>query len=271
MRQAVRVIVFAAAIAAGSSYGAMLAGMFALQRHLIYSTGDTGNLAGSGTLAIPGSERLTIETPDGERLAAWYRAPRSGAPVFLFFHGKGGSLERKTGRWSRIEKQGAGILAISYRGYPGSTGTPSETGLVTDARAAYDWLRARHPAPNIVIHGLSLGAGVAVQLAAQVEARALVLEAPFTALVDVAAERYPWLSVRWLMRDRFLSRELIGQVRMPLLIIHGDRDTVIPFHHSERLFARANDPKVFVRMAGSDHSTLPRDGLYDDIWRFLGS
>lgn len=266
-RRALTMILGSAAVA----YAGTASTLYAMQRRLLYNTTDTGGLSKPGTLAIAGAERVVIATPDGERLAGWYMRPRAGEPVFLFLHGKGGGLERKKWRWQRIADRGAGVLAISYRGYPGSTGTPTEEGLMTDGRAAYDWLRGRgHRAGEIVLHGLSLGSGVAVQLATEVEARALVLEAPYTAIVDVAAERYPWLPVSWLMHDQFLSRARIARVRMPVLIAHGTRDSVIPYRHAERLFALAPEPKTFARMERSDHSTLTRDGLYElHVWPFV--
>lgn len=245
-------------------YAGFVATLWAAQREFVFATNASGALTEPDTVVIPGAQRSTLTTPDGETLAAWYLAPRPGRPVYLFLHGKGGALHRHAGRWKRIAAHGDGVLAFSYRGYPGSTGSPSEAGLVTDARTAWDWLRAQgHAARDIVIHGLSLGSGVAVQLATQVPARALVLEAPYTAIVDVAAERYPFVPVHTLMSDQFLSREHIARVRVPILIAHGDRDSVIPFHHAERLYALAPEPKTFVRMPGSDHMTLTRDGLYE--------
>lgn len=261
-----------AVLVATMGYASVVAAMYGFQAELVYTPRDTGGLAALGALAIAGSQRVAITTVDRETIAGWYVAPsKPGQPVFLFLHGKGGSLERMTWRWKRILERGAGVLAISYRGYPGSTGSPSEIGLKRDARAAYDWLIGKgHRPQEIVIHGLSLGSGVAVALAAKVAARALVLEAPYTAIVDVAAERFPWAPVRLLMKDRFVSIDVIGQVNMPVLIAHGDRDTVIPYAHAERLYARARQPKTLARMAGSDHSTLTRDGLYErHVWPFL--
>lgn len=266
-----RRLLFLLIAAAGLLYAGFVGALYAAQRHLVFATGASGVLTEPGTTVVPGSRRFDLRTPDGETLAAWYMAPRPGRPVYLFLHGKGGALHRHVGRWKRIREHGDGVLAFSYRGYPGSTGSPSEAGLVTDARAAYDWLRAHgHAARDIVIHGLSLGSGVAVQLAASVPARALILEAPYTAIVDVAAERYPYVPVHTLMSDQFRSREHIARVTMPILIAHGDRDSVIPFHHAERLYALAPEPKTFARMAGSDHATLPRDGLYErHVWPFV--
>jgi uncharacterized protein len=218
---------------------------------------------------LPGVEAVRIETQDGERIVAWWRAPpEEHAPVFLFFDGNGGRPQIQEGRWRRIVEGGAGFLAVYYRGYSGSTGTPTEQGLYRDGRAGYDWLIARGFAPDdIIIHGFSLGSGVAVRLASERQARALILEAPFTGVDDVAAEMSP--IARFAIRDRFASREIIGAVAMPILIAHGDGDTVVPYAQGQRLFALAPEPKTFARMEGSDHSTLVRDGIYDRIWRFL--
>ncbi|MEZ5960070.1 MAG: alpha/beta hydrolase [Hyphomonadaceae bacterium] len=218
---------------------------------------------------FPDTEAVRVATEDGEHLVAWYRAPQPGQPIFLFFDGNGGRPQIWEGRWRRITETGAGFFAVYYRGYSGSTGHPSERGLHIDARAGYDWLIAHDYKPNdIVIHGFSLGSGVAVRLATERPARALILEAPFTGVDDVAAAHFTPLS-RYLIRDGFRSRDWIGEVRMPILIVHGDADTVIPFAQGERLYALAREPKKFVRMPGSDHSTLVRDGIYPHIATFL--
>lgn len=218
---------------------------------------------------FPRTEAVHITTEDGETLIAWYRAPEEGQPIFLFFDGNGGRPQIWSGRWRRIAASGAGFLAVYYRGYSGSTGHPSERGLHIDGRAGYDWLTAHGYEPrDIVIHGFSLGSGVATRLAAERPARALILEAPFTGVDDVAAAKFSPLA-RFVITDSFRSRDYIGDVHMPVLIVHGDRDTVVPFEQGERLFELANEPKQFVRMPGSDHATLVRDGIYPHIAAFL--
>lgn len=215
------------------------------------------------------TEAVRIETADGEYLVAWHHPPQPGQPIFLFFDGNGGRPHIWEGRWRRITESGAGFLAVYYRGYSGSTGRPSERGLHIDARAGYDWLIAHGYEPrDIVIHGFSLGSGVAAHLAREVEARALVLEAPFTGVDDVAAAHFTSFAPL-VLRDSFRSRDWIDDVHMPVLIVHGDADTVIPFAQGERLYELANEPKQFVRMPGSDHATLVRDGIYPHIWDFL--
>ncbi len=214
---------------------------------------------------------VRIKTPDGETLQAWYEPPQKGRPVILFFHGQGGTLYMGRYRYRRMHDHGVGYLALAYRGYSQSTGTPTEKGLFADGLAAYDWLRAKgFRDQDIVLHGHSLGTGVATYVATQRPARALILEAPFTASSDVAQERYPYVPVALLMTDKFLNRERIRDIHMPLLIAHGDHDRVIPFAEGKALYDRAHAPKTFVTMTGGDHNTLTRDGVYTHYWRFLG-
>lgn len=218
---------------------------------------------------FPETTALRIPTSDGESLVAWYRSPQPGEPIFLFFDGNGGRPQIWGGRWRRIAESGAGFLAVYYRGYSGSTGRPTERGLHLDGRAGYEWLIANGYQPNdIVIHGFSLGSGVAVRVAAAHPARALILEAPFTGIDDVVGDKLSPLAAL-LVRESFRSRDYIGDVDMPVLIVHGDRDTVVPFSQGQRLFELANEPKQFVRLSGSDHATLVRDGIYPYIYAFL--
>jgi fermentation-respiration switch protein FrsA (DUF1100 family) len=245
-------------------YVIALVAIFSLQRSMMYFPPQA--LAAP---AEPAIQALKLHTADGESLTAWYLPPASGKPVILFFHGNGSSLSSEEGRWRRIQAAGVGFFAIGYRGYSGSSGHPTEAGLHEDALAAYKWLAERYAPKDIVIHGHSLGSGVAVRLASEKPARALILEAPFTSAVDRAAAQYGWAPVRLLMLDQFMSRDRIKAVHMPLLVVHGDHDSVIPFSDGQTLFALANSPKTFVRMVGSDHNTLTRDGIYDQVWRFL--
>ncbi|HWA00937.1 MAG TPA: alpha/beta hydrolase [Caulobacterales bacterium] len=253
----------------GAVLVAGLLALIAFQRLLIYHP----SVAVVAPAAESGIAVEHLRTPDGQTLIAWYRAPprQSGAgrgPIFLFFDGNAGRPERWDKRWRDIEQGGAGFLAVNYRGYSGSTGHPTEDGLHEDARTAYDWLVAHgYAAKDIVIDGFSLGTGVAVRLASERPARALVLEAPFTGVDDVAALSYGPLSL--LVNDRFASRDYIKRVQAPVLIVHGDRDSTVPFAQGERLYALANEPKEFVRMSGSEHITLVGDGLYAHVFAFL--
>ena len=237
------------------------------QRRLLYFPDPTFRAPDASG---PPMRVVRLTTRDNQRLVAWWLPPAAGKPVILYLGGNGESLIGGTDRYRLIAAENVGVLALAYRGYSGSSGHPTEAGLREDAETAYAWLAARYPAQRIVIHGHSLGPGVAVRLAAGHPVRALVLEAPFTSAVDVGAPEYPWLPVRLMMWDRFASRDWIGKVRSPMLIVHGDRDAVIPFRQGVELDRLANAPKTFVRIAGGHHDDLPQMGVYDDIWRFLG-
>jgi fermentation-respiration switch protein FrsA (DUF1100 family) len=261
-----RLAVRAVAVVLGL-YLAVVGAMFFAQRELQYRPDPRFTLPEVQGVPI---QVVRLTTSDGERLVAWYLPPLGERPVILHLNGNAGALVTQDGRWRRIARAGVGFLAVAWRGYAGSSGHPTEAGLIRDAEAGYDFLASRYAPERIVIHGYSLGSGVAVRLAAERPARALVLEAPYTSAMELAEREYPMLPVSFLMLDRFMSRDLIGQVHAPVLIVHGDHDSVIPFDMGQTLYRLANAPKRFVPMPGSDHNTLVRDGLYDHVWPFLG-
>ena len=211
-----------------------------------------------------------LDTADGEKVIVWHLPPRGEMPVVLYFHGNGGALRYRVDRFRALTADGTGLVALSYRGYGGSTGSPTEAGLIADAEAAYAFAAAHYPAERIVLFGESLGSGVAVALAATHKIGRLVLEAPFTSAADVGAQVYWFLPVRLLMKDPFRSDARIGKVTAPLLILHGARDNVVPIALGERLFALANEPKRFVRFADGGHVDLDQYGAMVAVRQFLG-
>ncbi|WP_417483231.1 alpha/beta hydrolase [Maricaulis sp.] len=214
---------------------------------------------------------VPVPTSDGESLIGWYSQAAPGCPTLLFLDGNAGGPAIQSGRWRRLHAHGVGFLGFAWRGYAGSSGQPDEAGLHHDARAGYDWLRARNiAAGDIVVHGFSLGSGPATRLAAERETGALILEAPYFSLLDLMQQKLPLLPVGLLLRNRFRSDVWIGQVEAPVLIVHGDGDRLIPPTQSERLFElAAGAARTRIVMPGSDHATLARDGLYDHVWPFL--
>src|SRR5262249_52889660 len=144
---------------------------------------------------LPEAQEVVLDTADGERVIVWHVPPRADKPVVLYFHGNGGSLRGRVDRFRALTADGTGLVALSYRGYGGPGGTPTETGLINDALAAYAFTRARYPAERIVLWGESLGTGVAVALAAQQPVGHLILQSPFTSAADVGAHRYWFVPV----------------------------------------------------------------------------
>jgi uncharacterized protein len=235
-------------------YLGLVAVMYFAQRSLMYFPETVRTSPAQA--GLPEAEEVMLDTADGEHVIAWHVAPRVDQPVVLYFHGNGGALRYRVDRYRALTQDGAGLVALSYRGYGGSSGRPSEAGLIEDARATYAFAAARYPAARLVLWGESLGTGVAVALAAEKQVARLVLEAPFFSAVSIAASAYPFVPVRLLMKDQFRSDLRIRNVTVPVLIMHGDHDTVIPIEAGERLYALVNGPKRFVRIAGAGHEDL---------------
>jgi fermentation-respiration switch protein FrsA (DUF1100 family) len=202
-----------------------------------------------------------LATPDGERVVAWTGKAAAGQPTLLYFHGNGGGLLERAERIRRFRREGWGVLLMAYRGYAGSSGSPSERANLADGRLAYGALLAEGVAQkDIILYGESIGTGVAAHLAAELPAGGLVLEAPFTSAVEVGARAYPFLPVSLLLKDRYETRNCIGRVRMPLLILHGEQDNTIPVAMARELFRLANEPKRLATFPAGGHSDLYLDG-----------
>ncbi len=217
------------------------------------------------------AEEHVLDTDDREKVIVWHVPAKPGHPVVLYFHGNGDFLAGFFGRFHDLIADGTGVVALSYRGYAGSSGHPSERGLKSDAAAAYAFTVARYDAARIVAWGFSLGTGVAVALAADRPVGRLILEAPYTSTADVAASLFWFMPVRLVMRDQFRSDERIGRVTVPLLIMHGERDPAIPIRFGERLFALAQEPKQFVRFPEGGHENLQNFGAIETARHFINA
>jgi uncharacterized protein len=236
-------------------YALVVIGMAVFQRRFLYF--PDRRLTRPAESGLGGVEELLLMTDDGETLVAWHLPPRDGHPLILYFHGNGGALIDRVPRFRMFAESGYGFLAVSYRGYGGSTGSPTQRGLLRDGEAAYREARARgYGGDRIVLMGESLGSGVATILASSHDAAALVLDSPFSSAVDVAAVHYGLLPVSWLMIDQFRSDTAIRAVHIPVLIVHGEEDDIIPINLAKQLSERANEPKVFISVAGGGHLVL---------------
>src|SRR5690242_11648925 len=214
MRSALSFVLVAFAI-----YGVLLAALYVWQRALLYPASGVRTTAAQVGLA--GFAFVTIATVAGVPIVGWYKAPQPGRAVLLYYHGNGGSLVDRRLRARLLTEDGRGLLIVSYRGYSGSTGTPTETGLRYDARAAYDWLTQRFPSERIVLYGESLGTGVAIRLATERPVAGVILDAPYTSTADIAQIAYWFVPVALLMHDQFRSIDIVKDVNAPLLMLHG--------------------------------------------------
>jgi fermentation-respiration switch protein FrsA (DUF1100 family) len=248
-------------------YGAFVVLLYVAQRSLQYFPERFRTAPAAA--GLPEAQEIVLDTADGERVIVWHVPPRGDKPVVLYFHGNGGSLRGRVDRFRDLTADGSGLVALSYRGYGGSSGAPSEAGLVNDGLAAYVFARARYPAERIVLWGESLGSGVAVALAAQKPIGHLILQSPFTSAADVGMQQYWFVPVRLLMKDQFPSDSRIGKVSAPVLVLHGDRDNIVPIALAERLYGLINAPKRFVRFAGVGHNDLGAQAV-EAAKQFLG-
>ncbi len=197
----------------------------------------------------------------------WYAPPIDDKPIILYFNGNEGSFTQQYERLREIVKDGYGLVAFDYRGYPMSLGKVNEENILSDSLAVFDW--ASEKGKPIILFGRSLGSGPATYVASKRKAQALVLETPFLSAVKVAQERYPILPVSSLLKDKYLSNEWIKQVEEPLFIAHGTKDKVIPVHHGKELFSLANNGQKLWIVEGATHGDLWQHGLWQQIKEFL--
>lgn len=253
------------------AYGMLCGGFYVWQNRLVFQPAR----ALGATPARDGLdfENLRIQAPDGTALAAWYvPAPGAGRTVLLL-HGNGGNISHYLRTVLVLHQLGHGVLALDYRGYGASSGTPTESGVYQDAAAGFDYLvNERRLAPaQIVIYGRSLGGAVATWLAAHRRPGALILESTFTRLTDVGSYRYPWLPVRWLSRNHFDSVAQMAAVACPVLIAHGRADTTVPAVFGRALATAAGSKAEFVTLAGGHNDAFIQGGAsyYRQLDQFM--
>jgi fermentation-respiration switch protein FrsA (DUF1100 family) len=243
-------------------------GLFVIQRRLIYHPDAAYHTPAAADLN--GVQEVRLETPDGERLICWWAPAAANRPTLLYFQGNAGGLIDRAPRVERFANAGYGVFMPAYRGYSGSTGSPSEKALIADAMLAYDHLRGLGIAPrDIVVYGESLGSGVAVQLAAARPVGVLVLDAPYTSLPDIGKSIYPFLPVDTFMVDRFESKRHVAKVEAPILILHGGMDTTSPLDHGRALYHAAPEPKELVVVEEAGHSNIAQYGAFAPLQRFI--
>ncbi|MCB9758572.1 MAG: alpha/beta hydrolase [Alphaproteobacteria bacterium] len=242
-------------VAGGVVYGLIVAGMALAEPKLVFHPPDLSEDALAALAQQAGAREIRVQAEDGTGLYGWRLG--QGPRLALLFNGNGSSVAGYGPRYARFVKAGFEVLHVNYRGYPGSEGAPAEAGLRMDARAAWAEARRTHDPQDIVVFGKSLGGGVAVGLVAglppEEKPRALLLESTFTAAVDVAAHAYPWLPVRWVMRNRFDSLSRAGSLGVPTVLVHGDADAVIPAGQSRRL-GEAIPGSTLIIVPGGDHN-----------------
>ena len=219
-----------------------------------------------------GFEAVWHERPGGVRVVSWVRPPRRpDAPTLFYLHGNGGHMGGRAGRITELTEDGAGLVIMSYRGYSGSGGKPSEAANLSDARAIFEASAnaLKVPMNRWVIFGESLGTAIATRLAEAYPVRGLVLDSPFTSMVATGGYHYPYLPVRWFLRDRYETDDIIGNVRVPILMLHHEVDAVVPSHMSVELARRATSPVTRHVIPGIGHVDHDSTGTMKVVKRWI--
>lgn len=235
----------------------------------IYHPGSAPSWESAGNA---GMSEVSYRTADGLTLSGWYGAARGDLPTLVYFHGSAGYHGGRARLIAPYLDAGYGVLLAGYRGYGDNPGWPSESGLYDDGRAALDWLEeSGATADRLVLYGESLGTGVAVQMAIERQTAALVLQAPFTSTVDVGEDMVPWLPVSAMMTDRYDNLSKIGRISMPLLVIHGEDDQIVPVRFGRELFDAAPDPKTAHFLPEAGHNNLADFAISDLVLDYLAA
>ncbi len=223
-------------------YFFILISTYIFQRNLLYHPGENNYFGDDLTVSV---KKVKIRTEDNIDLLAWYHSKNiNDYKTILFLHGNAGSLENRIHKINHFRDMNVNFLIIAWRGFSGNKGNPTEKGLYQDARSAVRWLKFKGiKENNIIVYGESLGTGVATEISQNKNFAGIILESPFTSMVDAGKDKYPYLPVRLLLKDKYESDKKIKNINIPILIMHGKVDNIVPFHMGKKMHELANEPK----------------------------
>ena len=245
-------------------------GLYIFQRSLLYHPTENNYDGDRLTVNI---EKVKIVTEDNIDLLAWYHNKDINKfKTILYLHGNAGSLENRIHKINHFEDMNINFLLLSWRGFSGNKGEPTEQGLYQDARSAVKWLIKQGVfEENIIIYGESLGTGVTTEIAQNRNFAGIILESPFTSMVAAGKSKYPIFPIRLLLKDRYESDKKIKNIKSPVLIMHGEQDKIVPFWMGEKMFELANEPKYSYFSKYDDHMMDFNKELINSIKLFLKS
>jgi uncharacterized protein len=243
---------------------------YIFQRNLLYHPSEN-NYSGDKLLVFV--EKVKIKTEDNIELTSWYHNKNhNDYKTIIFFHGNAGSLENRIHKINHFKEMNINFLLVSWRGFNGNQGKPSENGLYNDARSAIKWLESKGvKEKNIIIYGESLGTAVAVEIAQFKNFAGIILESPFTSMIDAGKNKYPFLPVKFLLKDKYESNKKIKNINSPILIMHGKIDNIVPFKMGKTMYELANEPKHYYFSDYDNHMMEYNDKLLDTLKNFIYS
>jgi fermentation-respiration switch protein FrsA (DUF1100 family) len=244
--------------------------LYFFQRNLLYYPSEN-NYSGD-RLTVP-IEKFKIKTQDNIELLSWYHKKNvSDYKTILFLHGNAGSLENRIYKLNFLGNLDVNFLIIAWRGYSGSSGKPSEFGLYQDAKSALNWLNSKGITDDkIVLYGESLGTSVAIEVGQNRNFAGIILEAPFTSMIDIGKKHYPFFPVKLLLKDKYVSKNKIKNIKCPILIMHGKADTIVPFYMGKKMYELANEPKYSYFSEYDDHMIEYNEKLLNVLQKFIDS
>tara|TARA_A100001011_G_C14308261_1_gene844265 strand:- start:321 stop:1064 length:744 start_codon:yes stop_codon:yes gene_type:complete len=243
--------------------------MYLNQRKLLYLPSENNYLDDEIQFEF---KEVFIEVENNLSLKSWLiEKDLNKYKTLVFFHGNAGNLSNRTYKLNQLSKFKLNILILAYRGFSGNNGEPSEKNLYNDAKKTVGWLNSKGVKnTNIILYGESLGTGVVVELGQQNNFSGLILESPFTSMEDAARNIYPWLPVKYLLKDKYDSKNKIAKINTPILIMHGKQDRIVPFRMGKKLYDLANKPKFSFFTDNDDHMMEFNEKLLKSIEDFLG-
>ena len=239
------------------------------QRSLLYHPSENNY---SGDKLIVPIDKIKILTDDNIELIAWHHKKKGNYKTILFLHGNAGSLENRIHKINHFNYMDVNFLIVAWRGFSGNKGKPTENGLYIDAKSAVKWLKNKGVnEEDIIIYGESLGTGVGTEIAQNKNFAGIILESPFTSMVDAGADKYPIFPIRFLLKDKYESDKKIKNIKSPILIMHGEVDKIVPFWMGKKMYDLAEEPKYYYFSKYDDHMMEYNDELLSELKKFINS
>ena len=240
------------------------------QRNLLYHPSENNYSEDEISVSV---NKVKIKTKDNIELISWYHNKSLNKyKTILFLHGNAGSLENRVYKLNHFDKLDLNFLIVAWRGFSGNKGKPTENGLYNDAKSAVKWLKNKGTKEeNIIIYGESLGTGIATEIAQNKNFAGIILESPFTSMVDAGKTKYPIFPVKLLLKDKYESDKKIKNIKSPILIMHGELDKIVPFWMGKKMYELANEPKYYYFPKYDDHMMEYNENLINSIKNFIKS
>ena len=245
-------------------------GLYIFQRKLLYYPNFNSHIKGDGL--SHSFENINIKTKDNINLKGWFHLKDPKKKTILFFHGNAGTLDNRIYKLNFLGNLDVNFLIIAWRGYSGSSGKPSEFGLYQDAKSALNWLNLKGVTDEkIILYGESLGTSIAIEVGQNRDFAGIILEAPFTSMIDIGQKHYPFFPVKLLLKDKYVSKNKIKNIKCPILIMHGKADTIVPFYMGKKMYELANEPKYSYFSEYDDHMMEYNEKLLNMLKKFIDS